>query len=92
MKKLVILMTVAVATLTSCANSRTINGITYKPYGLFNAETVKCDSIIYEPSLAATISGVIFFELVVPPIYVFGYSFYEPIMSKSDFRNMKAGK
>ena len=63
---------------------KTINGITYEPYGIFNENIVKNDSIEYEPSMAATISGILFVELVVPPIYVFGYNLWEPVKAKNN--------
>ena len=71
----------------SCADNKTIDGVTYRPYGLINEESVKNDSIHYEASGWAFASGIIFCELIVPPVYVFGYNLYEPICKKSDLQN-----
>ena len=78
--KIILLMFI----LLSCADNKTINGITYRPYGLLNESACKNDSIEYEASLWAIASGIIFVELVVPPIYTFGYNLYEPIGLKKD--------
>lgn len=72
-------------TFVSCADNKTIDGVTYRPYGLLNQETAKNDSIQYEVSGWAVFSGVVFFEAVVPPIYTFGYNLWEPVGKKKDY-------
>lgn len=71
----------------SCADNKTIDGVTYRPYGFLNQNTCKNDSIQYQISGWAVCSGLIFCELIVPPVYVFGYNLYEPISKKSDIQN-----
>lgn len=73
----------------SCADNKTINGITYRPYGLFNESTCKNDSIQYEVSGQAICSGVIFSGFIIPPIYTFGYNLWEPIGLKKDYQEGK---
>lgn len=68
--------------LVSCAEPKTINGTTYETYGFLNADEFKSDSVLYKPSIGSAICGVIFFETIVAPIYVFGYSLYEPVSLK----------
>jgi hypothetical protein len=86
MKKIVTLLLMSVILLTSCADKKTIDGVTYRPYGLLNEETCKNDSIQYRVSGWAFASGVVFCELLVPPIYVFGYNLWEPVGKKSDYQ------
>lgn len=74
---------------SSCADNKTIDGVTYRPYGLLNESTCKNDSVQYEVSGWAVVSGVLFFEVIVPPIYVFGFNLYEPIGLKKDYDNGK---
>jgi hypothetical protein len=88
MKKLLtILLLLGALFLPSCADSKKIDGVTYRPYGLLNENLHRNDSIEYQVSPWAVASGIIFCELIVPPIYTFGYNLYEPIGKKSDFKN-----
>lgn len=84
MKKLITFLTIVIL-FTSCADDKTIDGVTYRPYGLLNEETAKNDSIQYTISPWAFCSGIIFVECIVPPIYTFGYNLWEPVGKKSDF-------
>jgi hypothetical protein len=84
MKKILFLLAiVSVLFLASCADSKTIDGVTYRPYGLLNEETCKNDSIVYEVSAPAVITSIIFCELIIPPVYSVGFNLYEPIAKKS---------
>ena len=79
-----VLMTIALV-LSSCASKKTINGVTYRPYGIFNESTCKNDSIQYSASGSAIVCGVIFFECFIPPIYIFGYNLWEPVGLKKEY-------
>lgn len=81
----VVITTLTITVATSCADNKTINGVTYRPYGLLNESTCKNDSVEYQISGEAFVVGIIFVELIVPPIYIFGYNFYEPVGLKKDF-------
>jgi hypothetical protein len=83
MKKLAFSL-LAAALLTSCAKSKIIDGVEYRPYGLLNEESCKNDSIYYQVSAPAVCSGIIFSEMIIPPVYVFGYNLWEPVSSKKD--------
>ena len=85
MKKVFLFLAVSALLFSSCADEKTINGVTYRPYGFFNESECKNDSIQYETSTEAVISGVIFFETIVCPIYTFGYNLYQPVAIKSEF-------
>lgn len=87
MKKLLFGLLAITILFSSCADNKEINGITYRPYGLLNESTCKNDSIQYEIDGWAVVSGLVFFELIVPPIYVFGYNVYEPVGLKSAYKN-----
>lgn len=86
MKKLFFIV-LALFMLCSCADKKTIHGVTYRPYGIFNGSTCKNDSVQYEISAEAVISSIIFIECVIPPIYSIGYNLWQPIGLKSDFRD-----
>ncbi|OGN01012.1 MAG: hypothetical protein A3G51_00005 [Candidatus Yanofskybacteria bacterium RIFCSPLOWO2_12_FULL_43_11b] len=64
------------------APTKTINGTTYSDYGLFNLDD-KNPNIKYEPNWWNVAMGVIFFEMIIPPIYVFGFHLFEPVGPKS---------
>lgn len=82
---IILLITIVLFSLTSCADSKTINGKTYRPYGLFNQESAKNDSVYYEVSGWAVFSGVVFMEaLFIPTIYTFGFNLWEPVCLKSE--------
>jgi len=75
--------------ISSCADNKTIDGVTYRPYGLLNENECKNDSIRYEVSGWAVFSGIFFCELIVPPIYTFGYNLWEPVDKKVADPQMK---
>ena len=75
---------------SSCAENKTIDGVTYRPYSFLNEETCKNDSVQYSISGWAVASGVIFAETIIVPIYVFGYNLYEPVGLKKDYKSGKA--
>jgi hypothetical protein len=84
MKKKILVLLVCVGLLfASCAQDKTIDGVTYRPYGLLNMDSQKNPNINYEVSGWAVFSGVVFFEMIVPPIYIFGYNLFEPVSKKS---------
>lgn len=90
MKKIILFLAVSALLFTSCADKKTINGVTYRPYGFLNESTCKNDSIQYEISGWAVVSSVIFCEMIVPPIYSVGFNLWQPIGLKKDYVNCKA--
>lgn len=87
MKRLVTLTLVVVllTSLTGCeARTKTINNVTYRDYGVFNQDDNKNPNIQYEPNWWNIVIGIVFFELIVPPIYVFGFHMMEPVGPKSN--------
>lgn len=84
MRKILISLLIGVFALNMMACSaptKTINGITYGDYGLLNSDDKNPD-IKYEPNWWNIAIGIIFFELIIPPIYVFGYHLFEPVGPK----------
>ena len=64
---------IAMWPLSGCTRGvETINGKTYDSYGLLNSDT-KDPNIRYEPMWWNMFVGVVFSELIIPPIYVFGF-------------------
>lgn len=92
MKKLLIIAFIAIIGLTSCADSKVIDGKFYTPYGVLNEGSVKSDSVYYEVSGWALFSGIAFSECIIPPIYVFGYALWEPKMSTAQHNALKGIK
>lgn len=79
--------------LTSCADSKTINGAKYEPYGLFSQDEEKVEGIHYKISGQAVFSGIVFSGLLfIPTIYTFGYNLYEPVCTEAEFQAQKAAK
>jgi len=88
MKKLFLgaLLIIMSISLFSCADSKTINGVTYRPYGIFNEGSAKNPNIHYEVSGEAVFSGVMFAEFfLIPTIYTFGYNIYEPKCTMAEY-------
>ena len=80
-----ILSIATIAMLTSCADSKTINGVTYRPYGVFNESTQRNDLITYQVSPWAVVSGIVFSEVFfIPTIYTFGFNLMEPVCLKTE--------
>ena len=77
--KLPILLIATLALLSGCAASHTINGKTYKPYGIVNEQVVKSPDVTYQASPGSIIVGIICIETVVVPVYVVGWDLYEPV-------------
>ena len=86
MKKIkkVLFLVALIVLLSSCAENKKIDGVTYRPYGLLNEDECKNDSIYYEVSTPALVTSIIFCELIVPPIYSVGYNLFEPVSKKSN--------
>ena len=59
----------------------TIHGKEYTSYGLLNMDE-KDPKVKYEPMWMNMFVGVIFSELIIPPIYVFGFHCMEPVAMK----------
>lgn len=82
MKKVILIISIIII-LISCADKKTINGTTYRPYGIFNENTAKNDNVEYEVSGWAVFSGILFFETIAVPIYTFGFNLWQPVRLKS---------
>jgi hypothetical protein len=84
MKKL---LTITLLSLTlfmsGCANTKTIDNITYDTYGFFNEGSKKNPNIHYELSVGNIIWSVILCETIIAPVYFIGFSIYEPVSPES---------
>ena len=90
-KNLFLLLSITLL-LTSCADRKTIDGITYRPYGLLNENSCKNDSIQYETSIAACVSGIVFSQFfLIPTIYTYGFNLYEPVGLKRNYIKGRTG-
>ena len=70
--------------LCSCANEKTLNGVTYQPYGWADYQELKSDKVIYKACTGNIIWSVVTFETIVIPVWLTGWQLYEPVALKSD--------
>ena len=77
----VVMVVMAVVALVNVVthDTREINGEEYKVYGLLNEDDIKDSCIEYNPDWSNIVVGSIFFETVIAPIYIFGFSAFEPV-------------
>lgn len=80
MKKIIVVMLCIIFLTMSvgCGSSKVVNGKFCDTYGLLNKEN-KCHNVQYRTIVGNVIWGVIFFESIVIPVYLFGFSLYEPV-------------
>ena len=62
-----------------CSQSKTINGVTYRPYGPLNEGLYKDPKVKYQIRMGPLVSGIVFIECIIQPVYIFGYNLYEPV-------------
>lgn len=89
MKKLIYLLSITILTLSSCADSKTLelNGRvkTFEPYGWADYQNIKNDSIIYKVNVGNIVWDVLLSSTIVVPIWLTGWQFYEPYKIKSEY-------
>ena len=79
MKNLIILICLVALVAGGCASSKNIDGKTYEPYGVFNQDSHKDPSILYEVSFGSVAVAIIFSETLIAPVYVVGWCLWEPV-------------
>lgn len=65
--------------LTGCGSDKTINGVKYGTYGLFNKSEQRNDDIAYKLIVGNLVWSIILVETIIAPIYFIGFSMYEPV-------------
>lgn len=85
MSRSLLILTVASAMLLSAcgADEKTIDGITYGTYGIFNESDMKNTNIQYEISGWSIFWSVVLAETVVVPIYFIGWDLFQPVAKKN---------
>ncbi len=88
MKKLLFAILSLTVLLSSCADSKTFidnKGVefTAEPYGWYDYDEVKIDTVIYKPCIGNIVWDVILSETLVVPIWLTGWQFYEPVGLKT---------
>lgn len=73
---------VAAMLAASCGSTKVIDGVEYDTYGLFDAAKKENPGIQYDLIWGNVVWGVILFECIVPPIYFFGFSLFEPVCKR----------
>lgn len=79
MKKAIAAVVGMALLLGACADSKTINGVTYEPYGLVTQGDKANPNIKYKIVWGNVFWAVVLSETVVAPIYFVGWSIYEPV-------------
>lgn len=78
----------SIVLLSSCADSKDfiIDGenVTVEPYGWFNSDSRKNDSIIYEINTGNVVLSVILCETIIVPALLTGDQIYEPVKKKNN--------
>jgi hypothetical protein len=62
-----------------CAEEKTINGVTYQPYGFFDQNEHKSPNVVYEVNTANVVWSIILFPTVIVPVVVIGWDLWEPV-------------
>jgi uncharacterized protein YceK len=88
MKKLIATLMI-VSMLAGCGQPAvitTMDGKTqkYPTYGFLNQSTNKSDKVCYEYSVGNVVWSVIGFGTVVIPVYIVGFSLFNPVSAKTD--------
>lgn len=65
--------------LIGCADNKVIRGKEYETYGLLNEGEVRDPCIHYSLSMGNTIWGGVLLGTVFTPIYMYGFSLWEPV-------------
>lgn len=86
MRKVILVAVGASMLLSGCADTKTICGVTYDSYGLFNADDKKNPDIQYKLVIGNLIWGVLLFETIIAPVYFFGFSIMEPVGPKPNVK------
>jgi hypothetical protein len=78
MKKIVGIIAAAslALVLSGCAGPESICGTKYEPYGLFTLDQAN-PKVHYSVSVGSIAVGVIFFETIIAPVYVFGWDLFQ---------------
>lgn len=76
----------------SCSQSKDIvlNGklTTIEPYGVWDEDEVRNDSIRYEVSTDDVLVSIIFCETVFVPIWLIGFRVHQPVDVKAQFKEI----
>lgn len=86
--KTVYSLIIAAIMLTSCADSKVIDGKTYEPYGWADAQEIKDPTIVYSVCWQNVVWDVLLSETFIVPIWLTGWQFYEPEYKKVEYREV----
>ena len=81
MKKFLLTLLITVVllnTIIGCANNKVLDDKEYETYGLFNSH-LRDKCVHYKVSITNIVWGVILIETIIMPLYIFGFSLYEPM-------------
>jgi len=75
-----LLVTVLLAlSFVGCAHDKLINGVKYEPYGVVNEPDRASPEVEYRPAWFNIAIGIVFFNFIIPPLYVVGWELFEPV-------------
>lgn len=69
--------------LSACDNTKTINGLTYDVFGIWNLPEKQNPDIEYKVSIGSLIAAFVFWETIIVPVYVVCFDLWEPVGVKS---------
>lgn len=76
MKKFLLIFICLAFLSTGCASNKTINGVEYDTYGLFNEGETRNPNIRYRIVVGNVIWSVILIETIAFPVYFIGFSMW----------------
>lgn len=82
MKKIIASLA-ALAFLGACAESRTMGGTRYEPYGIFTQDN-RVECVDYDASFGNIVWGILLVQTIIAPVYFFGFALYEPVGMRPD--------
>jgi len=87
---LCLIVTMIGITVSGCGDRKVIGGVEYDTYGLLNQDDKKNPDIQYEVIWGNIFWGIVLSETIIVPIYVFGFSLFEPVGPKMPIKGQVA--
>ena len=83
MKRILLAASIAALSLLSaCGNDKVINGKEHQTFGIFNEESQRDPSVLYEVSAGSVIWAIILSETIIVPVYVVGWDLWQPVRAR----------
>jgi len=87
MKKLLLVLSLVVVLLSSCADSKTLivdgKETVVEPYGWADYQDTKVPGVVYKVNVGNVVWSIIFSETLIIPIWLTGWQIMEPVRSST---------